>query len=128
MTKDAARATELLQALLGKALERVCVGVADLQLRFSDGQAVQLESAVVVEDGEPVEPYSLTGLALLVPLLNSEVATADVDVTGRLTMTLGETTVRCAADERYEAWSYTGLAGARVVVMPGGELAFWSRR
>ena len=34
--------------------------------------------------------------------------------------------IEVAPDEGYEAWNVTGPGGARIVSLPGGELAVWS--
>lgn len=128
MTTDAATATELLQALVGKSLPQLCVGVGDLQMRFDGELGVQLEGVVRVGTGIPVEPYSLDGLAYLLPLLNSEVSAAKADENGSLTLTIGATTLHCDADDHYEAWNYNGPDCALLVSMPGGELSIWSSR
>lgn len=126
VTSDAARASRLLQWLVGKALSQLCVGAGDVQLRFDDGQSVQLEGWVTVGDTVPVEPCALGGLARLVPLLNAELTAVSVDETGALTLTIGATNIRCEADERYEAWNYNGPEGVLVVASPGGEFSISS--
>ena len=128
MTSDKATATGLLQGLVGKALSQLCVGVADVQLRFDDGQSVQLETTVTVGDTVPVEPYAVSGLARLLTVLNAELTAATVDQTGALTLTIGATNIRCEADERYEAWNYKGPDGVLVVALPGGKLSIWSNK
>lgn len=128
VTSDVATATALLQGLVGKALSQLCVGVGDVQLRFDDGQSVQLESTITVGDTVPVEPYNLGGLARLLPLLNAELTAVSVDETGLLTLTIGATNIRCEADERYEAWNYNGPEGLLVVALPGSKLSIWSNR
>lgn len=128
MTTDAATVTELLQALVGKSLPQLCVSVGDLQMRFEGKLAVQLEGVLRVGTGIPVEPYSLDGLAYLLPMLNSEVTAAKADESGSLTLTIGATTLHCDADHRYEAWNYNGPDRALVASMPGGDFAIWSSR
>jgi len=128
VTTDAESATELLQALVGQSLPQLCVGVADLQMRFDRGLGVTLEGPVRVGTGSPVDPYSLDGLACLLPLLNNEVTEAKADEDGSLTLTFEATSMRCDADDHYELWNYNGPNGALVVLMPGGEFAVWSDR
>lgn len=76
----------------------------------------------------PVEPYSLDGLAYLLPMLNSEVTVAKANETGSLTLTIGTATLHCEADDRNEAWNDNGPDRAKVVPMPGGAGAIWSSR
>lgn len=128
MTTDAATATRLLQALVGQSLPQLCVGVGDLQMRFDGGLGVNLESAVRVGTGELAEPYSLGGLAYLLPLLNNQVTQAQAGEDGSLTLTFGTTTLRCESDSHDEAWNYSGPDRSLVVSMPGGGLAIWSSR
>ncbi len=126
-TDEAALATALAQELLGQSLDQLCVGVGDAQLRFTHS-TVSLWSAIGVSAGAAalVQPYSLDGIAVLLPLLNEDVTAADIDSSGRLSVTLGGVTVRCGSDRDYEAWSYDGRHGEKVVCTPGGDLAIWS--
>lgn len=116
-------ATEQLQVLVGQPLTQLCVGVAEVQLRFDGELAVQLEAPVSVGSGEPQEPYALSVLASLLPLLDGTVAAVRVEPSGALVLTVGPTTVRCEADGHYEAWNVTGPYGLLVVALPGGGLA-----
>lgn len=126
MTSDAVAATRALQVLVGKSLTQLCVGVADVQLRFDDGLGVQLEAGVEVGDSQLVDPFSSAGVTALLPLLKCVVAAAHVEASGGLVLTFGATSLRCAADQQYEAWNVTGPDGVLVVAMPGGELAIWA--
>ena len=127
---DAARATTLIQVLVGRSLDQVCVGVADAQLGFT-GATVSLWSLIRVPPGSEtaaVRPHTLDGLTLLVPLLDGSVAAAGVSDSGELTLTIGGTTVSCGSDPDYEAWSFSGPDGETVVCTPGGSLTIWSAR
>ncbi len=121
-------ATRLLQALVGQSLEQICVGVGDVQLRFSgDGFSVALGSGVrTTADRAVVAPYTLEGLALLVPLLNGEVTGAHIDDRGGLSLIVRRTTLHCPENPEFEAWNLSGPSGALVVSMPGADLAVWS--
>jgi hypothetical protein len=126
-TDDAAHATALAQALLGRSLDQFCVGAGDAQLRFTDA-TVSLWSTIRVSTGGDalVRPYTLDGVALLLPLLNGEVTAVDIDSSGGLSFTLGGVTVWCGSDQDYEAWCYDGPQGEKVVCTPGGDLAIWN--
>lgn len=131
-SRDAAQATALVQVFVGQSLTQVCVGVADAQLRFSEfDSTVSLWSPMRVPTASSavaVDPYSLDGLALLLPLLDKEVTAAVVTDAGALELAIGGTTVSCAADPNCEAWSFNGPRGETVVCTPGGDLAIWSAR
>ena len=124
---EAAHARVLAQELLGQSLDQLCVGAGDAQLRFTHS-TVSLWSTIGVStgDGALVRPYTFHGVALLLPLLNGEVTGVDIDPSGRLSVTLGDATVWCGSDPDYEAWSYDGRQGEKVVCTPGGELAIWN--
>ncbi|MGY5885822.1 DUF6188 family protein [Modestobacter lacusdianchii] len=126
-TDDAAHATALAQELLGQSLDQLCVGAADAQLRFTHS-TVSLWSTIGVSTGDDalVRPYTPDGVALLLPLLGGEVSAVDIDSRGRLSFTLGGATVSCGRDPDYEAWSYDGRQGEKVVCTPGGDLAIWN--
>lgn len=90
--------------------------------------AVHLSGDVSVDGGALVEPMGLDGIAAHMPLLNEEVIDARSDDGGCLMLTIGTSTVRCDADQRYEAWRVRGPDGQGIVCMPGGRLAVWSAR
>ena len=73
-----------------------------------------------------VRPDTLDGVAVLLPLLNGEVTAVHIDSGGRLSFTLEGVTVCCGSDSDYEAWSYEGRHGEKVVCKPGGDLAIWN--
>ena len=89
---------------------------------------VSLWSTIGVSTGDDavVEPYNLSGVALLLPLLNGEVTAAHIDPSGKLTITLGGVTIWCGSDPDYESWSCDGRDGKKVACTPGGDLAIWS--
>ena len=126
-TDDAAHATALAQELLGQSLDQLCLGTGDAQLRFTHS-TVSMWSTIGVSTGEDalVRPYALDGVALLLPLLNGDVTAVEIDSSGRLSFTLGDTTVWCGSDPDHEAWSYDGRRGEKVVCTPGGNLAIWN--
>lgn len=126
-TDDAAHATALTQELLGQSFDQLCVGVGDAQLRFTHS-TISLWSTIQVSTGVAslVRPYTLDGVAVLLPLLNGEVTSVDIDSRGRLSFTLGGATVWLESDPDYEAWSYDGRQGEKVVCTPGGDLAIWN--
>ncbi len=60
--------------------------------------------------------------------MNGEVTAVDIDSRGRLAFTLGGATVWCGSDPDYEAWSYDGPQGEKVVCTPGGGPGYLERR
>jgi hypothetical protein len=124
---DAAQATALIQQLLGQSLDQLRVGAGDAQLRFTHS-TVSLWSTIRVSTGVDalVRPYTLDGVTHLLPLLNGEVTAVDIVSRGGLSFTLGGATVWCGSDPDYEAWSYDGRHGEKVVCTPGGDLAIWN--
>lgn len=125
VTPSARDATRLLQALVGRPLQQLCVGVADLQLRFTDDFGIALESDLRVGTGAAVASFSLDGLALLLPLLDGDVSEIRVDERGGLWVGIGDVALHCAAHPDFEAWQCTGPEGVLVVSRPGGDLAVW---
>ena len=125
---DGRDATDLLQPLVGRSLQQLCVGPGEVQLLFVDGWWLQLESTVSGGMGGHVVPYGLDGLGVLQPLLGSVTTDVAVDAGGELSLTLGATTVRCPADAHHEAWTAGGPDGTRVVCLPGGGVARWAGR
>ena len=129
-TEDARWATALARPLVGQWLIQLCLGVGDAQLRFADDFTVNLEGPIGVAPAvsDPVVPYALEGVALLLPLLNGEVTHVAVSDDGALSLTVGGTTLRCGPDPDFEAWNFTGPGVEQVVSTPGGGLAIWSPR
>jgi hypothetical protein len=119
-------ATGLMQPLVGSNLDQLCIGAGEVQLRLSGGHCVQLEAPVTVGDSVGVSAHGLDGLALLLPLLNEDVAAVAVDGAGGLHLTVGTTTLQCAAGPSFESWNVSGPAGLLVVSTPGGGLTIWS--
>ncbi len=118
-------ATRLLQVLVGKSLEQLCVGAADLQLRFADDFRIALGTSIRTGRGEAVAASSLDGLELLLPLLDGDVSEVRVDERGGLSVTIGDAALHCDADPDFEAWQCSGPEGVLVVSRPGGDLAVW---
>ena len=125
--EDVRSATAQLQPLVGQSLSQLCLGVGDAQLRFSDGATVSVENAITVAGGEgqPVVPYALHGVAVLLPLLNGEVDDVGVEADGALSLTLAGTALRCGPDPDFESWQVSGRGVGLVVCLPGGDLAIW---
>jgi hypothetical protein len=126
-TDGAAHATALAQELIRQSLDQLCVGVGDVQLRFTHS-TISLWSSIRVStrDDALIQPYTLDGIALLLPLLNKEVTAADIDTSGELSFKLGGAIIWCCSDPDYEAWSYDVRRGDKVVCMPSGSLTIWS--
>lgn len=116
----------MLLSLVGLCFPQLRVGVGEVQLRFEDGQAVQLAGVITIGDsGDRVEPYSLQGLAGLAPLLNKPLTEVAVAEDGELRMAFGQTIVACPRDEEYEPWNYSGFT-SKVVAMAEGEFGIWT--
>jgi hypothetical protein len=124
-TPHADEATRLVQGMVGQYLPQLCVGAGDLQLRLSEGITITFESPVRFPDGTVAEPFGLDALARFLPLLNADVTGVRVHDDAGLTVTFGDTEVRCPADPDFEAWNVSGGAGLLVVCTPGGGLAIW---
>jgi len=124
------QATALAELLIGHSLVQVCVGVGDAQLNFTGGFGITLESPIGVGPAGESEaaPYTLEGLALLLPLLNGDVTDVDISEGGHLSLTVGVTTLQCRSGSGFEAWNYRGPSGEMVVSLPSGGLAIWSVR
>ena len=125
---DLAYANDMLRVLIGRMVNQLGVGVGELSLVLSTDWQVRLSCPVRVGDAPPVEPTAIEGVAAHMPLLNAEVIEVRIDEPGNLSLTLDGTTVRCAADPRYEAWTICGPRGELIVCMPGGGLAIWTAR
>jgi hypothetical protein len=127
---DGLLASALAKALLGHTLDQLCVGDGDMQLNFTGNFNITLESAISVVQTEEVvaPPYALEGIALLLPLLNSEVTDVVISDSGDLVVTFGETTVRCGGGSGFEPWHFSGPSGEKVVSLPSGGLAIWPAR
>ena len=127
-SNDVQDVERLLRPLIGQALNQLCVGVGDLQLRFDGGLSITFETEVRRADGAgvPVAPYTLEGLSLLVPLLNGNVTGAAVNGLGGLSLTIDRTELHCPSHRDFEAWNFRRPDGVLVVCTPGGDLAVWS--
>ncbi|HKY66858.1 MAG TPA: DUF6188 family protein [Acidimicrobiales bacterium] len=117
----------------GALVDRVCVDFAvTLQLRGESGEwQVQIESPFVMTSSEGDErlvvPELGAKLAVVLDVLRVEVSEARARKDGSLHVAFADGThVDVAPDEGYEAWNVTGPGGARIVALPGGELAVWS--
>jgi hypothetical protein len=84
-TEDARWATALAQPLVGQWLTQLCLGAGDAQLRFADDFTVTFEGSIGAAPAvsDPVVPYALEGVALLLPLLNGEVTHVASAMTAR---------------------------------------------
>lgn len=126
MTSDAAKATALLQPIVGMYLSQLGVGVGQLQMHFSGEASLSYENDIRVDGSASVKPQSLDGLALLLPLLNETVTQVAADGSGGLSLSFGTSRIQCDGDQHYEAWTYNGPNRVMVVSIPGGDLAIWS--
>lgn len=126
MTSEAAKATALLQPIVGMYLSQLGVGVGQLQMHFSGEASLSYENDIRVNGSASVKPPSLDGLALLLPLLNETVTQGAADGSGGLSLSFGNSRVQCDGDQHYEARTYNGPSRVMVVSIPGGDLAIWS--
>ena len=80
--------------------------------------------------GESVRRFATdkpTDLGPMMALLGSEVRFALAHSTGALTIEFADgQRLLTSAHPTYEAWEFESSLGARIVSMPGGELAIWS--
>jgi hypothetical protein len=76
-----------------------------------------------------VDPDEAVDLEQALSLLRRKVDSATVTKEGDLKLHLGDrTTLQVAPDENFEAWTLTASTGARLVCLPGGEVAVWPDR
>lgn len=103
-----------------------------ITLRLSDGSEVRIETKFELrcpsQEVAVFDPQNLdSGQGLLGALLGRAVdrATAD-EVTGFLAVVFADGVgLDVAADPDYEAWSFVGRDGSRLVSLPGGGLSRW---
>lgn len=113
-----------MQKLVGEMLPQICVGQFDIQLRFYGDMRVDIWNKIRTgEAGDAwVEPFSLDGLRLLLPLLNRDVTAVSVGDDGNLELRFDEIGLICKSDDDYESWTFTEPKGDMVVCTPGGDL------
>ena len=86
-----------------------------MTIRGSEGSMVWLQA-------EAVGPASVA----LVGLLHRTISSAEVDEDGTLRLTLdSEVQVEVHPGRKFEAWTFDGAAGEKLVALPGGGLAVW---
>lgn len=127
MTDTTTSASRIIAGLASSDVVQVRVGF-DVQL-VVDAGILQIESqATLSVDGQTVVMSASgdpTRAAAALSLLRTTVG--DVQLEGgilRAHFSSGAL-LEVEPDEQYEAWSWTGSDGGRVVCMPGGELAVW---
>ena len=125
--EDGRRATALAQPQIGRSFIQLCMGEGGAQLNFTGDFGITLESPVRIgpDSENPVLPYALEGIALLLPLLNADVTAVHVSDNGALELTVGGTAIHCAPVAHFEAWNVAGPGGRLVVSLPSGGLAIW---
>ena len=78
-------------------------------------------------DERLVVPELGAKLAVVLDVLHVVVDDARAHQDGSLHLAFADGAhIEVAPDEGYEAWNVTGPGGARIVSLPGGELAVWS--
>lgn len=119
--------------LAGQSIMRVYFDYA-ITLITSGGGELRIANTVTVSGAEglplSIEPASAgPGAEAILRLLHQTLTAATADESGRLDLTLDTgITVRVEADAQYEAWTYAGPHGRKVVSLPGGELATWAMK
>jgi Family of unknown function (DUF6188) len=97
----------------------------------SGGGEFRAENTVTVSmpggSSSDIEPGSAgPGAEVILSLLHQKLRAASADERGCLELTFASgAKVRVESDAQYEAWTYAGPDGVKVVSMPGGELATW---
>jgi hypothetical protein len=116
----------------GAAIEQVCVDYAvTYHLSAANGLwELRLESGFVVTSNGAerlVVPETGANVPAALDVLRAEVVEAVAYKDGALRMSCADgLEVAAPPDEGYEAWTLTGPRGARLVSLPGGEVAVWS--
>jgi hypothetical protein len=115
-----------MQRLVGEMLPQICVGQFDVQLRFYGDMRVDIWNRIRTGGSSDswVEPFTLEGLHLLLPLLNRQLTAVAVSNDGNLELVFDETRLICKSDEDYESWTFAEPTGDMVVCTAGGELAW----
>lgn len=114
-------------------VKRCCIDDA-LTIDFSHGDASE---AMLFVSG-PFELQTSGGSVLLRPagdaasmapvlsLLGLSVDRAEALKVGTLEVAFGDgSRLRIPPDERFEAWEFIGLHGAKAIALPGGNVAIW---
>lgn len=105
---------------------------SSLYLLFGNAGQLQIETPLTLNDPDGArtwsdgEPGAVTGA--LVNLVGTTVEGVDADeVTGALAVRFTDgRRIDVRADDRYEAWTFAGPRGHKVVCVPGGGLTVWS--
>lgn len=116
----------------GQALEAVKVDYT-VGFEFSHGYYVRVENDFVVTIRDiqfrisPENDSADSTTERLQPLVSETVTSAVAHDSGTLVLTFANAaSLQVEPDTHYEAWTFAGPKGAKVVCMPGGELAIWS--
>ncbi|MGO1051913.1 DUF6188 family protein [Crossiella sp. CA198] len=115
----------------GRALNAITIDYTVL-LSFDGGCEVRVESEFALYDAGVWQQIT-PGLDLgalgdrLQALTGTVVQAASAAESGLLLIEFGDDAVlRVEPDENYEAWSFAGPDGDKVICLPGGELAVWA--
>ena len=98
---------------------------ADYELRVETNAAIEIpgEAALAFDPERPG-----TVAARLVNLIGKRVSRAEATNTGVLDIHFDDRVqLVVPPNDNYEAWSISGPRQERIVCMPGGELAIWSK-
>jgi hypothetical protein len=102
-----------------------------VRVEFSGGYEIRIETALMLRasDGDhqitPGEGAE-DGAALVDHLVGQVVTAAIADADGGLRVDFeGGARLLAGADPDYEAWTFAGPGGAKVVSLPGGGLSVW---
>ena len=118
----------------GHVVERCCFG-HDLEIALSAVQgsdfAIQINARFALAD--PVgrvwqlhPDAGATDLAPVLGLIGLNVDRAEAMKDGTLAIAFADgTSVTVPPDPNYEAWEFTGERGAKLISLPGGDVAVW---
>ncbi|MFI5729649.1 DUF6188 family protein [Kribbella sp. NPDC051587] len=114
----------------GRVVEQCLVDHA-FSLRCDEAHLIRIEGPMTYWDsnGWPhqVDPDSEpVGMGVLLQLLRRTVVSAEA--AGGLQIEFDDQSRLQVEPDDYEAWSYAGPDGMRVVSLPGGDLAIWQRK
>jgi len=118
--------------VVGQSVERISIDYA-ITLLTDGGAEVRIETTFSIRlpgrDVAVVEPEHLVGgSAWLAAVLHEMITEASVsEKTGTLMLGFANgTRLEVVAHESYEAWTYAGSDGSKVVAVAGGGASSWS--
>lgn len=103
-------------------------------LSFDGGYEIRIESEFWLFDSDgkyriAPDPDFVSTAARLQGLSGTVALTSIAEETGRLRIDfVNGAAILVHPDKHYEAWTFAGPDGAKVISIPGGELAVWNAR